>query len=267
MQGVQNKTYKRFFDAVGNFCNIADAVQKRVGLAKLVKKPDYAYPCDNYLETILENKYTQQTLQSIINKYYGEQLEEITRNDSQLDPSNYPILWSNYQHCCNVLKIDFTPKVFITSQLKGINALGVELKKEAIILLSYHSVSLLSGNEQCFLLGHELGHVQFGHLIAHAVQGLLLDLNKRSEILGGIISDFIEVPLNNWYKSSEFSADRAGYLCCRDIKCIENLFAKLPFERHVTAFSQYKELMESYPSKELRLEELNYFINSGMKNG
>jgi len=265
MHEAQN-TYKRFLNAVGNLSNIADATQKRVGLVKLVKKPNYAYPCDNYIETILGNKYTQQALQSIINKYYGEQLGEITNNDSQLNPSNFPVLWNNYQHCCDALKMNFTPKVFVTSQLKGINALGVELKDEAIILLSYQSVSLLSGDEQCFLLGHELGHVQFGHLIAHAVQGLLLDLNKSSEILGGMISDFIEVPLNNWYKISEFSADRAGYLCCRDIKCIENLFAKLPLERHATAFSQYKELMESYPSKESRLEELYNFINSGMTN-
>lgn len=75
----------------------------------------------------------------------------------------------------NIKKI---PILYITSRLKGINALSVEMNKEQIILLSLPAVVMLGEAELRFLLGHELGHIQQGHLIAHTVQGLLEDLNN-----------------------------------------------------------------------------------------
>lgn len=269
MQEVFNKAYKGFLDVVDSFANSSAGEVTTSTMVKTdstTERPTYAYPCDNYVDGILENKLTRQVLRTIVNKYYGKQLDDITNNDTKLTPNNFPTLWTNYEHCCSILDITNTPKVFVTTKLKGINALSVEIEKESVILLSYPSAIMLSNTEQRFLLGHELGHIQLGHLLAHTVQGLLADLNKRVELLGPIVNDVVDVPLNRWYRTSEFTADRAGYLCSEDIQSIKNLFSRIDTESPITALSQYKELSDAYPRIATRLEVLQEFVTF-RKNG
>ena len=232
---------------------------KRIEVAKPASIPDYAYPCDNYMDSVLENKLTRQTLRAIATKYYGQQIEEVTKNGSKLTEKNYPRLNANFQDCCMTLNVMNPPKVFVTSRLTGINALSVEIEKEPIVMLSYMSVIGLNDLEQKFLLGHELGHIQFGHMLAHTVQGFLNDLNKRVELLGPIVTDLVDVPLNRWYRTSEFTADRAGFLCCKDMSTIRTLFKRLEHENPVSAFNQYKELSDAYPRMSTRLAQLSKY--------
>ncbi len=263
MQEVFSKAYKGFLNVVDNFANGSAGEPTPSTLAQpapKLEKPTYAYPCDNYIDTILENKLTRQTLRTIVNKYYGKQLDDITSKDTKLTPTNFPTLWTNYQHCCTTLDIMNVPKVFVTAKLKGINALSAEIENESVILLSYPSAIMLNDTEQRFLLGHELGHIQLGHLLAHIVQGLLADLNKRVELLGPIVNDIVDVPLNRWYRTSEFTADRAGYLCCEDMQGIKSLFSRLGSESPMTVFAQYKELSDAYPRIATRLEVLQEFV-------
>lgn len=264
MQEIFNKAYKGFIDAVDSFANSSAgnaSIPKMVEVVKseAISVPDYVYPCDNYINNVLENGLTRQTLRVIATKYYGKQIEEIVQNGSKLTDRNYPHLFVNYQVCCKTLNIINPPKLFITSRLTGINALSVEIEKEPIIMLSYMSVIALNDLEQRFLLGHELGHIQFGHMLAHTVQGLLNDLNKRIELLGPIVTDLVDVPLNRWYRTSEFTADRAGYLCCKDMSIIRCLFKRLEHDAPVSAFNQYKELSDAYPRMSTRLRQLSKF--------
>ena len=262
MQEILNKAYKGFMGVVDSFANSSagePAKPKKQEVVKPVSKPDYAYSCDNYIDSILENKLTRQTLRAIATKYYGHQIEEVTQNGSKLSERNYPRLFANFQDCCNTLNISNPPKVFVTSRLTGINALSVEIEKEPIVMLSFMSVVGLNDLEQKFLLGHELGHIQLGHMLAHTVQGLLNDLNQRVELLGPIVTDLIDVPLNRWYRTSEFTADRAGYLCCKNMNTIKNLFKRLEYDASFNAFNQYKELSDAYPRMSIRLGQLSNY--------
>ena len=265
MQEILNKVYKGLWGVVDTFANSSagePAMPKKTEVLKPAPVPDYAYPCDNYINSVLENKLTRQTLHAIAAKYYGKQIEEVTQNGSKLTEKNYPRLFANYQDCCKTLNVTNPPKVFVTSRLAGINALSVEIEKEPIVMLSYMSVIALNDQEQKFLLAHELGDIQFGHMLAHTVQGLLNDLNKRVELLGPIVTDLIDVPLNRWYRTSEFTADRAGYLCCGDISCINNLFLKAIPSNSYSSIDQYKELGYSHPLLYVRLNELKSFITT-----
>lgn len=262
MQGILEKAYNGFLGAIDGFANCSSGTAPQPQQAKTslpVATPDYAYPCDNYIDSVLGNKLVRQTLRTIANKYYGQQLEDIVQDATELTSLNYPNLYANYHFCCTTLNVTNPPKVFATSRLSGINALSVEVEKESIILMSYMSVIGLNNPEQRFLLGHEMGHIQLGHMVAHTVQGLLQNLNTRAELLGPIVTDLIDVPLNRWYRTSEFTADRAGYLCCKDLKAIRQLFEKLDQDAPVNAFEQYQALSDAYPSMKERLDELTYY--------
>lgn len=264
MQGVLDKAYNGFLGAIEDFANcaagpITPAKQVEVVNPVAASTPDYAYPCDNYINTVLDNRLVRQTLRTIATKYYGGQLESIIQSASELTSQNYPNLYANYQHCCNTLIVANPPKVYITPCLSGINALSVEEDDTAVILLSYLSVIVLNDKEQRFLLGHELGHTQLGHMVVHTVQGLLQDLNTRAELLGPIVTDLIDAPLNRWYRTSEFTADRAGYLCCRDIELIERLFVRLGMIETPNAYHQYKEIGEDHPMLNTRFAHLQEY--------
>ncbi|MBQ9474215.1 MAG: M48 family metalloprotease, partial [Bacteroidales bacterium] len=194
MQGVLEKAYNGFLGAIDGFANCSAGTAAPVKPAEEAKPdaasiPDYAYPCDNYINSVLDNTLVRKTLRTIATKYYGNQIEKIIQTASELTPLNYPNLYANYQHCCETLNVTNPPKVYITSCLSGINALSVEMNDTAVILLSYMSVIALNDMEQRFLLGHELGHIQLGHMVVHTVQGLLQDLNTRAELLGPIVTD------------------------------------------------------------------------------
>ena len=76
MQEILNKAYKGFMGVVDRFANSSagePAKPKKIEVVKPTPIPDYAYPCDNYIDSVLENKLTRQTLRAIATKYYGQQ--------------------------------------------------------------------------------------------------------------------------------------------------------------------------------------------------
>lgn len=269
MQRVLNKAYNDFLGAIDSIANCSNdgAVLPHLEeeMTPLQTQPNYVYPCDNYINSILDSKLVINTLHTIARRYYGGQIADVMQRSTLLTKDNYPGLYANYKNCCSTLCINKPPAVYVTSTLQGINALSVEIEYKAVILVSYMAVVVLSDLEQRFLLGHELGHIQQGHMVVHTLQGLLLDLNKRAELLGPIVTDLLDVPLNRWYRASEFTADRAGYLCCGELAAVKHLFARLGQDAPISAYERYCELSEAYPSVGLRLELISQYSRNEKK--
>ena len=223
---------------------------------------DYAVKEENYIGDFLDNKLVRGCLKSIADKYYGSQITVIRNEGVLLTNDSYPMLHSTYIHCCHTLKIMNPPAVYITHRLRGINALSVEINNEQMILLSRRVAISLSAKEQAFILGHELGHHQQGNLVGHTVNGLVNSLKDKSEIFGPMIQDAIEVPLKRWCRRSEYNADRAGLLCCKDIEVVKQLFLKIGMIDSVTVYHQYKETSDDHPMLTTRLKELNDYATS-----
>lgn len=224
------------------------------------KRLPYSYPCDNYMDIVLSNSLVRKTLYSVIDNFYGNQVKEIEECGQIVTETNFPRLFQKIKYCCNVLSINEQPVTIVTSRLKGINALSVEYDENALILISKRSTVLLSDGELQFMLGHELGHIASGNIVCHTIKGLLDSLNNKSDILGPMISDLISIPLNNWYRCTEFTADRAGYLCCMDFDCVKKLFEKLFTDMQITASKQYGELFVDHPLPETRLRCLFDYV-------
>lgn len=262
--------YSRLMDFAEQFANssagIPQTVQQHDKVAETTTVEDavinYAVKEENYIGDFLDNKLVRSCLKSIADKYYGSQITVIRNEGVLLTNDSYPMLHSTYTYCCHTLKIKNPPAVYITHRLRGINALSVEINNEQMILLSRRFAISLSAKEQAFILGHELGHHQQGNLVGHTVNGLVNSLKDKSEIFGPMIQDAIEVPLKRWCRRSEYNADRAGLLCCKDIEVVKQLFLKIGMIDSVTVYHQYKETSDDHPMLTTRLKELNDYATS-----
>ena len=245
----------------------AEQIVESVKTSKLLsQKKDaplpYAYPCDNYMDSILSNGLVRKTLQLFADKYCKEQIQKIKSTGQLVIKANYPQFYDILQSCYKSLNVEEIPEVYVTNQLKGINALSVGSDSAPIILISRKAVISLSDGELKFMIGHELGHILQKNLMCHTIKGLLDNLNSKSEILGPIVSDFIDIPLNQWYKCAEYTADRAGLMCAKSITHIKSLFERLSNKAilKTTAIEDYWELSNMHPSYYKRIRMLEDFI-------
>lgn len=227
----------------------------------------YAYPCDNYMNSILSNGLVRKTLQLFVDKYCKEQIQNIKSTGQLVSQANYPHLYDILQSCYTALSVEEIPEVYITNQLKGINALSVGTDSAPIILISRKAVISLSDGELKFMIGHELGHILQKNLMCHTIKGLLDNLNSKSEILGPIVSDLIDVPLNQWYRCAEYTADRAGLICSKSISHIKSLFSRLcnTTIKETNLIARYFELSNIHPMYNNRLNQLEQFISNQRK--
>ena len=219
----------------------------------------YAEWDDNYMGGLLDNLLTRSLLRKVADSYYGDQLEELLTEATELTSDTYPILFRVFEHCCQTLGIVNPPEIYVTVRMKGINALSLEVNGNQLILLGT-KVAFLSPSEQSFLLGHELGHHQQGNLVCHTVNGLMVNLNNASEIFGPLLLDIIEVPLKRWCRCSEFNADRAGFLCCEEIDSVKRLFMRLGMKEMPSVYARYRELETTHPLLETRWSTLQEYI-------
>lgn len=225
-------------------------------------KTDYAYPCDSYINTLLGTYLVRKALQKTAEKYYSDEAEKLHQGSTLVTSQNYPQLHATYEKCIDRLKSSERRPLYVTSQLIGINALSIELRGEQMILISRQAVAQLSEEELLFVLGHELGHCQYGHIICHTVLGLLNDMNKASEVLGPLLTDTIEVPLVKWFHCSEFTADRAGLICCQSLQTAHEIFCRLGMnDTRADAYVHYKEVSSPHPLLQTRWEMLQKYAN------
>jgi len=219
----------------------------------------FAYPCDNGIESILSISKVKDALEVVVDKYYGYQLEDIKKEGIALTYSNYPRLYNTFEECCKRLNVQVLPNVILTKRMLGLNALSVGNDSNPMILLSMRSAVSLPEGELKFLLGHELGHILQKNMICHTVSGLLLNLKQKSEILGTMIADLIEMPLNEWCRSNEYTADRAGLICCKEINHVYSLMAKVKRYERKSMVPHLMELYKDHPFIDNRMKKINDF--------
>lgn len=223
----------------------------------------YAYPCDNYVKSILSNKIIQSQLQKVVDKFYKLQIEDIVKHGCEVTTTTHPTIFKVFKECCDKLSVSPQPKLHLTNKLRGINALSVGSDETPIILLSYKCSFCLSEGELKFIIGHELGHILQKNLMCHTAKGLLDNLHKKSDVLGTIVADIIEVPLNQWCQSSEYTADRAGLICCEDIRELDKLFKRFSNNNSLTKIEQdYFDLSMSHTNYSARSSKLKEFISN-----
>jgi Zn-dependent protease with chaperone function len=118
----------------------------------------------------------------------------------------------------DVLDLAEVPELFVVNNpMPQAMTLGVD---KPFIVLTTGLVDLMDDEELRFTVGHELGHVLSGHVVYRTLLFHLVGLATRASWvpLGSLGLRAIITSLEEWFRKSELSCDRAGLLVGQDVK-------------------------------------------------
>jgi Zn-dependent protease with chaperone function len=128
----------------------------------------------------------------------------------------FPNLYHDMLDGCYILDLPKVPELFIT-QNPLVNAMTLGTDKPFIVITT-GMVDLFDEEEIRFIIGHELGHVLSGHSVYRTMLFHLVNLATRLAFIPFAWIGFKAViwGLEEWYRKSELSCDRAGLLAGQD---------------------------------------------------
>lgn len=150
------------------------------------------------------------TVSSIMEKYAAI---EYSAEGINVTEKSMPTIHRYVVEACRVLDMKQIPACS-TDWDYDICSFSVGEQKPRIILQS-GTVDLLSPEELFFMIGHELGHIKCGHKSYHMFTEAMYMPLAGSDMK--VWMNLVKMPMLNWYRVSDFSADRMGLLCCQDI--------------------------------------------------
>src|SRR4051812_37905373 len=118
------------------------------------------------------------------------------------------------------------PGVYVT-QAPIVNAMAVGFVKPFVVVNS-GMLETLTDEELRSVLGHELGHIMSGHPTYTTIAIILLYFGVSNlPFLAAVAILPFQLALLEWYRKSEFSADRAGLLAVQDLNTVMGTEMKL----------------------------------------
>src|SRR6185437_8551718 len=138
----------------------------------------------------------------------------------------FPHLYQMMLDGAYVLDLPRVPELFIT-QDPMVNAMTIGTDKPFIVMTT-GLVDLMDEEEARFVVGHELGHVLSGHSVYRTMLYALIALAARFAVvpIAWIGLKAVIWGLEEWYRKSELSCDRAGLLACQDIPAARRALMK-----------------------------------------
>jgi Zn-dependent protease with chaperone function len=138
-----------------------------------------------------------------------------------------PELYAQLQEACAILDMR-EPELYVAhNPLPNSWTSGHD---HPYIVVTSGLLDLMSEDEILAVLGHELGHIKSGHVLyrtmALSITLLLTIVGDMTLGIGRLIGRSVEATLLEWYRKSEFSADRASLLVTQDPQVMLSLMMK-----------------------------------------
>lgn len=160
--------------------------------------------------------YTFQDFLRTTTSKYREAYNEVENQGEGINitEDSLPQMYHELVKSCEVLGISDIP-AYSTDWFYGPYHFSNGETHRRIVMMS-GSADLFTEREMSFVLGHELGHMACGHKPYH----MLLEtfyLPFVNDPAFKAWASIIKLPLLEWYRISDYTADRMGLLCCQDI--------------------------------------------------
>lgn len=176
-----------------------------------LKSSDYEHPSDRVALAALKSIPVMDKILAVFmdfsiksNMYVQDKGEgfRVTRE-------TYPRLYSLYEKAMDRLNMQKEPKLLLKHDYEY-NAYATGIN-EPYIVVNSASVQDATDEELLYLVGHELGHINSGHVLYHNLAARLgSELNGIFKGLAPLISTGLMYSLYDWRRKSELTADRAG---------------------------------------------------------
>ncbi len=139
----------------------------------------------------------------------------------------FPTLYHDMLDGCYILDLPKVPELFIWQNPMA-NAMTLGTDKPFIVITT-GMVDLFDEEEIRWVIGHELGHVLSGHAVYRTMLYHLVNLATRLSFIPFAWLGFKTViwGLEEWYRKSELSCDRAGLLASQDVAAARRALMKL----------------------------------------
>lgn len=158
---------------------------------------------------------------NFVERYYNVQY---TGSHLKVTKDNYPTIYQYLEDACCILDLQKVPELYISWDY-GINACTIGAENP-IIIINSGLIDLCKKDEILFIIGHECGHIKSNHMLYHMMAGMINTIIDA--IPGGtLLAGGIQYALYYWNRMSEFTADRAGLLCCQNKNAMISSFIKM----------------------------------------
>lgn len=145
----------------------------------------------------------------------------------RVDERQFPDIHDYVRDAAYVLDLERVPELYIQMNPQP-NAMAIGSSRPFIVVTT-GLVDLLGPEEQRFVVGHEVGHILSGHAVYRTMLLALVRLAARVAWfpLGYVGLRAIVAALEEWYRKSELSCDRAGLLTCQNPEAAKRALMKL----------------------------------------
>ena len=189
----------------------------------------YEHPADRSALVALRKLTGFDTLLKLLNGLFNERAMRLNflASGVKVSERQFPHIHEMLRDGAYVLDMDTVPELFVT-QTPLVNAMALGTNNPFIVLNS-GLVELLDAEELRAVIGHELGHVLSGHAVYRTMLFNLIILATRIAWMpiGYIGLRAIIWGLEEWYRKSELSCDRAGLLAGQDVEASRRVLMKL----------------------------------------
>jgi Zn-dependent protease with chaperone function len=201
----------------------------------------------------------------------------------KVGPQQFTRLHEIAGRCAGLLGIP-RPTVYVVPVIGAINAATFGTEDDSFIMVNSATMDYLTDEELTFIIGHECGHIQNNHVVYLTTLHMLTQMARA--VLGIVLAPLVypaTLALQSWARAAEITCDRAGLLCCRDLKVGVRSFVKLAVsnqqlmdelnldayldqlrEGKETGLGRLAELGRSHPYLPKRIEALRVFAESAL---
>jgi Zn-dependent protease with chaperone function len=190
----------------------------------------YEHPSDTSTLDALQHTAGLDLLVRKLNSWGWERVLRVQLTGSYLRATadRFPDLHATLRKACELLDSPLIPELYIAPGPINAFTSGVE---RPLIVLSSLAIDLLSAEELLFVVAHEVGHIKSAHVLYYQIAEFIPvigDIVGNATFgLGEIFSMGLQMALLRWKRMSEYTADRAGLLACRDAEVALSTLMKL----------------------------------------
>lgn len=138
---------------------------------------------------------------------------------------NYTTIYKIAARAQKMLKLSTPPAVFI-QQSPELIAYTVGAKDKYYIVISSALVETFTQKEIAFVLGHEMGHILFDHVLFYSIVAIYSIFISQIPFLRIFMVPTM-LPVLTWARQAEISCDRVGLIISGDIKSSLSALLKL----------------------------------------